>query len=299
MPIASKRRNNERGEIIPFKQLIRSTIEEIHATGNNFRGLPTGLSSLDRWTGGFQSSDLIVLAARPSIGKTALAMNIAKGVASMRRGVLYFSLEMSKWQMTRRLLACEAMIDGSRCEKGLLAHDEMEVVALAGEKMANYPIFIEDSPSVSITKMKKASRQMVQSQKDPPISLIIVDYLQLMEPDPESMGAGRQQEVAEIIRGLKLLARELSLPILSLSQLSRAVECRTDKRPILSDLRESASIEQDADLVLFLYRDSYYHKNREESQGKAELIIAKNRSGSVGSFELLFFPKQYRFSEIE
>ncbi len=261
-------------------------IEKRYKNRDNLTGLSSGFYDLDSMTAGFQSSDLIILAARPSMGKTAFCLNIAQSVGiDQKKSVAIFSLEMSKEQLVQRMLCSEAEIDSNRLRTGHMQFDDWNKLASAMGKLADSPIFIDDSPGATVMDLRAKCRRLCMEQKD--MGMIIIDYLQLME------GTGskdRVQEISKISRGLKGLARELKVPVIALSQLSRAVESRTDKRPMLSDLRESGSIEQDADIVMFIYRDEYYNPESAENnnKGKAEIIIAKQRNGPVGKVDLLF-----------
>ena len=248
---------------------------------------------MDAILNGLQKSDLIILAARPAMGKTALALNIAQNVAlKAKTPVAIFSLEMSKDQLMQRMLCSEAEIDSQRVKTGNMQSKDWEKLATAMNAFAQAPIYIDDTSGCTITDIRAKCRRLKMEEKN--LGLVLIDYLQLME------SAGREdrmQQISAISRGLKILAKELDVPVLALSQLSRAVESRTDKRPMLSDLRESGSIEQDADIVMFIYRDEYYRKadegeediaSKAASKGESEVIIAKHRNGSVGSVKLLF-----------
>jgi replicative DNA helicase len=282
------------------KDLVTETfthLESLYDKKQSVTGVPSGFYKLDEYTAGFQKSDLVIVAARPSMGKTALCLNIAQHAAyTCQTPVLIFSLEMSKQQLVLRLMCSEARIDGQKMRRGFLGDEDWSKLTLTAGVMENTPILIDDSANASLLEIRsKARRAYAQEQ----IGLIIIDYLQLISM-PGSQGAdNRQQEVSQISRSLKGLARELNVPVICLSQLSRAVESRTEKRPMLSDLRESGAIEQDADVVLFLYRDIYYNPKKDESRNKAEVIIAKQRNGPVGSCELAFFSEFARFDNLE
>ena len=265
---------------------IYNQAEKNYSNKNSVTGVESGFYDLDNLTAGFQPSDLIIIAARPSMGKTAFALNIAQEIGiNKRKPVAIFSLEMSKEQLIQRMMCTQQEINSQNVRTGQLLDAEWGKLAKAMSDMSDCPIFIDDSPTNTIIDIKAKAKQL--KMKKPDLSLIIIDYLQLME------GSGgkkfdRVQEVSQISRGLKNLARELNVPIIALSQLSRALESRPSKKPMLSDLRDSGSIEQDADVVMFIYRDEYYHPNEAKSRGKAEIIIAKQRNGPVGTVELLF-----------
>ena len=281
--------------LAPIKDLVYDTYAKIEERYNNkgtLTGIPTDFYDLDTMTNGLQKSDLIILAARPAMGKTAFALNIAQNVAlRANRPVAIFSLEMSKDQLVQRLLCSEAEVDTQRLKTGNMQAKDWEKLAVAMNSFSEAPIYIDDTAGCTITDLRAKCRRLAMAEKN--LGLIVIDYLQLIE------GTGREdrmQQISSISRGLKILAKELNVPIIALSQLSRAVESRTDKRPMLSDLRESGSIEQDADIVMFIYRDEYYkNANDEEEQaekaankGEAEIIIAKHRNGPVGTVKLLF-----------
>ncbi len=279
----------------PIKDLVYDTyakIEERYQNKGQLTGTPTAFYDLDTMMNGLQKSDLIILAARPAMGKTSFALNIAQNVALKANiPVAIFSLEMSKEQLVQRLLCSEAEVDTQRLKTGNMQAKDWEKLAVAMDAFSQAPIYIDDTAGCTITDLRAKCRRLAMAEKN--LGLIVIDYLQLIE------GSGREdrmQQISSISRGLKILAKELNVPIISLSQLSRAVESRTDKRPMLSDLRESGSIEQDADIVMFIYRDEYY-KNAESEEdeaekaankGEAEIIIAKHRNGPVGTVKLLF-----------
>lgn len=258
-------------------------ITKLYENKAGLTGLPTGFRDLDRMTSGLQPSDLILVAARPSMGKTAFTLNIAQNVGvRQHKTVAFFSLEMSQEQLVQRLLCQIAHIDSQKLRTGQLNSDE-EWTRLtdACDKLYESPIYIDDTPGISVAEMRSKARRL---KSEHGLDLIIVDYLQLMQGrNAES----RQQEISEISRSLKALARELKVPLIALSQLSRSVESRQDKRPMLSDLRESGALEQDADIVSFLYREDYYDKET-ENQHITEVILAKHRNGPVGSVKLYF-----------
>jgi replicative DNA helicase len=256
-------------------------------------GIPSGYSDLDKLTGGLQRSDLIILAARPSMGKSALALGMAYGAAVQHgKKVGFFALEMSAEQLVQRLLSTETGVDSHRLRLGQIDDNEWDRISRAFGRLAEAQIFIDDSANASVMDVRSKARRL---QAEQGIDLLIVDYLQLMSGRRTE---NRVAEISEISRGLKGLARELNVPVVALSQLSRAVETRADHRPMLSDLRESGSIEQDADIVMFIYRDDKYDENSEK-KGIAELIVAKHRNGPVGTVNLRFFDRTARFADLE
>ena len=276
-------------------------IEQLHLAGESVTGVPSGFRDLDEITAGFQPSELIIIAARPSMGKTALVLNIAQNAAlDAKTPVAFFSLEMSKQSLLQRMLTSEARVDAQRLRKGKLRDDEFVQLGRAAGLLSQAPVWIDDTPAISLLEMRSKARRL-KAESD--IGMVVVDYLQLMQ-GPTS-AENRQQEISTISRSLKALARELRIPVVALSQLSRAPEQRTgdNKRPQLSDLRESGAIEQDADVVMFLYRQEYYDvlegkdptqpdKDGKTSQGLAEVIIGKQRNGPTGNITL-FFNRQY------
>ena len=271
-------------------------IEELHRNKGALRGIRTGYRDLDNMTAGLQRSDLIILAARPAMGKTTLVTNLAYNVATIAKlPVLFFSLEMSKEQLIDRMLADASGVDSWNIRTGNLSDDDFSKISEAMGEMAEAPIFIDDTPGLSVLEMRTKSRRAAHDQ---PLGLIIVDYLQLMQANGNHSG-NRVQEVSEISRGLKLIARELNVPLIALSQLSRSVESRTPPIPQLSDLRESGSIEQDADIVSFIYRPGYYEPDNPEVQNITDLIIAKHRNGPVGKMQLYFHPERLRFLSLD
>jgi len=289
--IASRKATKDMAHV---RDLVLQSYEKIEYRYNHrdeLTGVQTGFYDLDTLTSGLQKSDLIILAARPSMGKTAFALNIAQNVAIRAKvPVAIFSLEMSKEQLVQRMLCSEAEVDSQRLRSGHMQSKDWEKLAGAMNEFAEAPIYIDDSAGCTLTDIRAKCRRLAMEEKK--LGLVVIDYLQLME------GVGKEdriQQISAISRGLKTLARELDVPVIALSQLSRAVEQRKDRRPMLSDLRESGAIEQDADIVMFIYRDDYY--NREEGdespkatgkEGKSDIIIAKHRNGPVGDFELLF-----------
>ena len=281
--------------VISIKDIVNDVYAKIEERANNkgeLTGVDTGFYELNTYTNGFQKSDLIILAARPAMGKTAFALNIAQNVALKAKvPVAIFSLEMSKDQLAQRLMCSEAEVDTQRLKTGNVQAKDWDKLAKAMSDLYDSKIYIDDTAGCTITDLRAKCRRLAMAEKD--LGLIVIDYLQLIE------GTGREdrmQQISSISRGLKILAKELNVPILALSQLSRAVEGRNDKRPMLSDLRESGSIEQDADIVMFIYRDEYYKNANEDeddaekaaNKGEAEIIIAKHRNGPTGTVKLLF-----------
>ncbi|HEY7769193.1 replicative DNA helicase [Longimicrobium sp.] len=291
---------HDRKGFVWIKEILWPTFEKIEALQNNnssVTGVPTGFADLDELTAGFQPSDLIIVAARPSMGKTAFTLNIAQHAAiSAKKPVAFFSLEMSKESLVQRVLCAEARVDASRLRRGRLLDDEYARLATAAGYLNTAPIYIDDSAGISVLEMRAKARRLKSDRQD--LSLIIVDYLQLMTGG-KGKTENRQQEVSEISRGLKALAKELDVPVVALSQLSRAVEQRPDKRPMMSDLRESGAIEQDADLIMFLYRPEYYFgptdKEGNNIEGRAEVIIGKQRNGATGTVQMMFLKEFTRF----
>ncbi|HEY9723276.1 MAG TPA: replicative DNA helicase, partial [Oscillatoriaceae cyanobacterium] len=283
----------------PIKEVIHQafeTIEARYADHGQLLGATTGFYDLDGMLSGFQPSDLLILAARPAMGKTSLSLNFCRNVAvETHKPVLIFSLEMSKEQLVQRLLCAEAAIDAHRLRTGFLAEQDWSKLTHAIGTLSEAPIFIDDTASISVNEARSKARRIMAEHGE--LGLVMVDYLQLMSSGVSSRGDNRTAEMGAISRGLKQLARELRVPVLALSQLSRAVESRTDKRPMLSDLRESGSIEQDADIVMFIYRDEYYHPDTDK-KSTAEVIIAKHRNGPVGKIDLYFEKNLTKFQSI-
>ena len=258
-------------------------------------GVPSGFRDLDRVTSGFQPGNLIILAARPSMGKSAFGLGMAANVAlRYEKPVAVFTLEMSKAEVTQRLMCSEAKVESQRLRTGRLAPEDWQRLTTACDRLSKTPIYVDDTGSITMMEIRSKARRL--KSKYPELSMIIIDYLQLMTTGTSF--ENRVQEVSQISRSLKLLARDLDLPIVAMSQLSRAVEQRTDKRPILSDLRESGSIEQDADLVVFLYRDEYYAGEESEHTGLAEVIVAKHRNGPTDSVKLSFLKRFAKFADL-
>ncbi len=282
-------------DFVPLSQILASYLEQLDRVkeGRGPLGLPTGFADLDKLTGGLQQGDLIIVAARPSVGKTALCTNIAHHVA-VKEGlpVAIFSLEMSREQLAHRLLCAEASIDSQRLRLGQYDNeDELRRISRAVGVLSKAPIYVDDTASISVTELRSKARRLCLERG---IRLIIIDYLQLMHG---RRAENRIQEISDISRSLKALAKELNVPVIALSQLSRAPELRTDHRPVLSDLRESGSIEQDSDLVIFIYREELYDPNTEK-QGIADIIVAKHRNGPTGQFGLYFFKETTRFTNL-
>jgi replicative DNA helicase len=280
---------------IHIKEILKERFDEIqrvHETRESVTGLPTGFVDLDAYTAGFHPSDLVIVAGRPSMGKTSFALNIAQHVAiAERRAVAVFSLEMSKELLVQRLLCSEAQVDAQKVRRGFTTAKDIERLTNAAALLGDAPVFIDDTPAISTLDMRARARRL-KSEHD--IALVIIDYLQLARCSERA--ENRQQEISSISRSLKALAKELAIPVIALSQLSRAVEARGgDRRPMLSDLRESGAIEQDADLVLFLYRPEFYDPEDPDKQGKAELIIGKQRNGPTGMVPLVFEKTYTRF----
>jgi replicative DNA helicase len=287
------------GAFRPLGELINLNIdhlEEQQGKDGGLSGLSTGYMRLNKITSGLQKSDLIILAARPSMGKTAFALNIARNVAmEEQKPVAVFSLEMSNEQLSMRLLTAEARIDSNRLRTGFISQDDWQNVTDAASILNEMPIFIDDTPNISVMDVRAKARKLFQKHGE--LGLVIIDYLQLMKAPIHS--ERRDLEIAEISRGLKSLAKELNIPVMALSQLNRMLEQRSDKRPMMSDLRESGALEQDADIVAFIYRDEVYNKEPDNpKKGTAEIIVAKNRNGAIGT-ALMHFHEQYtRFEEL-
>ncbi|MBF0253941.1 MAG: replicative DNA helicase [Candidatus Omnitrophica bacterium] len=285
------------GEAQALKEIVKNCIEMIdrlYQRKENITGVPTGFHEFDVQTAGLQKSDLIIVAARPSMGKSAFVTNICEHVGILERvPTAIFSLEMSKEQLTQRMLCSQARVNAHKVRTGFLAQSDWPKLTEAAAKLSKAEIFIDDTPGISALELRAKARRL-KSQHD--IQLVVVDYLQLMRGDSDS--ENRQQEISSISRSLKALARELKVPVIAVSQLSRAVESRTDRRPQLSDLRESGAIEQDSDMVILLMREEYY-KPTEENRGMAEVIIAKQRNGPVGTIKLTFVKEFTRFENME
>jgi replicative DNA helicase len=271
------------------------TITKLYEAGSDITGTPSGFRDLDRLTSGFQPGNLIIVAARPSMGKSALALCMAANVSVRHeKPVALFTLEMSKAEVTQRLMCAEGKVESQRLRTGKLAADDWPRLTTACDKLAKAPIYVDDTGSITMMEIRSKLRRL--KMREPNLGLVVVDYLQLMTSG--TTVENRVQEVSQISRALKVLARDLDVPIVALSQLSRAVEQRHDKRPILSDLRESGSIEQDADLVMFVYRDEYYNPEDTDSAGVAELILAKHRNGATGTEKLAFQKRYAKFADL-
>ncbi len=286
------------GDFAPIKSIVLDAfgkIEQLYESRGGITGLATGFKDLDRLTSGLQKSDLILVAARPSMGKTAFTLNIASNVAIReKKAVAFFSLEMSKEQLVQRMLCAEASIDSQKLRIGELEDDDWTKLINAADRLSGAPIFIDDTAGISVLEMRSKARRL---KVEHDLSLIIIDYLQLMQGSGGKGGENRQQEISEISRSLKGLARELGVPVVALSQLSRSVESRQVKKPMLSDLRESGSLEQDADIVAFLYREDYYNPDT-ENKNITEIIVAKHRNGPVDSVQLFFHKQFTRFADL-
>ena len=282
------------GDTVPIRQVVLNalnTIEKASQTKGTVTGIPTGFVDLDYKTSGLQPSDLILVAARPSMGKTAFVLNMAQYMAFRKdRSVAIFSLEMSKEQLVNRLFALESKVDSQIIRTGNLQDEDWAKLIEGAGIIGNSRLIIDDTPGISISELRSKCRKFKLEQG---LDVVIIDYLQLMTGSGRGSDS-RQQEISDISRALKGVARELNVPVVALSQLSRAVEKRDDKRPMLSDLRESGAIEQDADVVMFIYRDDYYHKDT-ENKNMAEIIIAKQRNGPIGTVNLVWMPEYTRF----
>ncbi len=281
-------------EFVPIRQIALNVLEKIEVASRNpgmVTGIPTGFLDLDYKTSGMQPSDLVLLAARPSMGKTAFVLNLVDHVA-VRKGLpcMIFSLEMSKEQLVNRMLSMESNVDSQKLRTGNLTDSDWDAVVEGIGIIGNSKLYIDDTPGITVTELRSKCRKM---KLEYGLNMIIIDYLQLMSGSGRA-NDNRQQEISEISRSLKALAREMNAPVIALSQLSRACETRQDHRPMLSDLRESGAIEQDADVVMFLYRDEYYNKDT-ETPNIAEVIIAKQRNGPIGTVNLLWQPEFTRF----
>ena len=286
------------GDYVPIRQVVMNALEKIEnaaKTSGTVTGIPTGFIDLDYRTAGLQPSDLILIAARPSMGKTAFVLNIAQYVAFHEHMcTAIFSLEMSKEQLVNRLFSLESRVDAQALRTGNLSDSDWEKLIEGAGTIGNSELIIDDTPGISIAEMRSKCRKY---KLEHDLKLIIIDYLQLMSGSGRGSDS-RQQEISDISRSLKALARELSVPVVALSQLSRAVEQRPDHRPMLSDLRESGAIEQDADVVMFIYRDDYYNHDS-EMKGISEIIIAKQRNGPIGTVNLVWLPQYTKFANME
>lgn len=283
-------------DLAPIQEVIRryyDRIEYLYAHQGEPLGVPTGYADIDRLLGGLQRSDFVIIAARPSVGKTSLCLSVARNAARHGQRVAIFSLEMSSEQIVQRIVSAETGIDTQRLRLGDLREEEWPLFVQATGKLADLPVFIDDTPSISALQLRTKARRL---HAEHGLDLVLVDYLQLMTGDVRS--ENRVQEVSYISRSLKALARELDLPVVAASQLSRAVEQRTDKRPMLADLRDSGSLEQDADVVMFIYRDELYHPDTER-QNIADVIVSKHRNGPTGTVQLFFRKRLAQFLDAE
>jgi replicative DNA helicase len=286
------------GEFVPIREIVMKALDRIEVASRNkgsVTGIATGFLDLDYRTAGMQPSDLILIAARPSMGKTALALNIAQHVSfKLKKCIAIFSLEMSKEQLVNRLFSMESRVDSQNLRTGNLSDLEWEKLIESAGVIGKSDLIIDDTPGISIPELRSKCRKYKLEHN---LQMVIIDYLQLMSGSSSRLSDSRQQEISDISRSLKAIARELNVPVIALSQLSRAVEQRPDHRPMLSDLRDSGAIEQDADVVMFIYRDEYYNKESEK-KGIAEVIIAKQRNGPIGTTELVFLPEYTRFANL-
>ncbi|MBL7929566.1 MAG: replicative DNA helicase [Bacteroidia bacterium] len=296
---------NVRRKYMDMSMLVRKAVAEIETASNNQQeiiGVPSGFTDLDRFTLGWQKSDLVIVAARPAMGKTSFVLSLARNAAvRFKKPVAFFSLEMSSTQLVNRLISSESEIASDKLRKGNLAQHEWEQLHARISEITNAPIYIDDSPALSVFEFRAKCRRLKAEHN---IELVVIDYLQLMVSGNDSKNGTREQEISYISRSLKSIAKELEIPVIALSQLSRAVETRKEsKKPILSDLRESGAIEQDADMVLFIYRPEYHGFDQDESgnptRGLAQIIVAKNRNGSVGEVNLRFIEHLTRFTDYD
>ncbi len=289
------KQNRDTKGYVPIKDILDSTydrLEELYNTKGNITGIPSGFIDLDNLTAGFQNSDLILVAGRPSMGKTAFALNVAQYIAINRSiPVAIFSLEMSKEQVVNRILSSEALVDSHKMKTGKLEDEDWRKIAEASEHISKAPIYIDDSGASTAMEIRAKCRTLKLKYD---IGFVVIDYLQLMQG--KSRSENRQQEISEISRSLKIMAKEIGVPVMTVSQLSRAPETRTSHKPMLSDLRESGAIEQDADIVMFIYRDEYYTKDETEKKNLADIIIAKHRNGQTGEIELAWLSQYTKFA---
>lgn len=292
--VASSREN---GDILPISEIFLGSYQELVENSMNdggITGLSTGFDELNRRTGGFHGGELILIAGRPGMGKSSFAVNIAEHVSiSDKKTVAIFNLEMPREQIVNRIICSQALVNSNKIRTGDITGEDWEKIGAIVDRVATAPMYIDDTASITVSEIRAKCRRLKQT-KD--LALIVIDYLQLMQSSGRA--DNRQQEIADISRSLKILAKELNIPVIALSQLSRASESRSDKRPMLSDLRESGAIEQDADMVMFLYRDDYYNKDTED-KNLAECIVAKNRSGETGTFKLGWKGEYTKFSNVE
>lgn len=289
--------SRERGDILPISEIFLGSYQELVENSLNrdgITGISTGFDELNRRTGGFHGGELILIAGRPGMGKSSFAVNIAEHVSiKNKKTVALFNLEMPREQIVNRIICSQALVNSSKIRTGDITGEDWEKIGSVVDRVATAPMYIDDTASITVSEIRAKCRRLKQTKN---LSMVVIDYLQLMQSSGRA--DNRQQEIAEISRSLKILAKELEIPVIALSQLSRASESRSDKRPMLSDLRESGAIEQDADLVMFLYRDDYYNKDTEE-KNLAECIIAKNRSGETGMFKLGWKGEYTKFSNVE
>lgn len=289
--------SRERGDILPVSEIFLGSYQELVESATSqggITGLSTGFDELNRRTGGFHSGELILVAGRPGMGKSSFAVNIAEYVSiNEKKTVAIFNLEMPKEQIVNRIICSQALVDSNKIRTGDITGEDWEKIGSIVDKVSSAPLYIDDTASITVSEIRAKCRRLKQTKN---LSMVIIDYLQLMQSSGRA--ENRQQEISEISRSLKILAKELGVPVVALSQLSRASESRSDKRPVLSDLRESGAIEQDADIVMFLYRDDYYKEDTNE-KNIAECRIAKNRSGETGTFKLGWNGKYTKFSNLE
>jgi len=289
-------RDDRHQDFRSIEEVLHDELDKLHRLsieGTSLTGTPSGFKDLDEITGGFQKGNLIIIAARPAMGKSALVCNIAENAAiKHNRPVALFSLEMAEAELAQRFVASQARIKGDELRRGRVAEKRWPKILEASNRLASAPLWVDDSSDVGLLEVRAKARRL-HSQCDPGLGLVIVDYLQLMRT--ESRYDSRVTAIGELSRGLKILARELEVPVIALSQLSRAVEQRPDKRPLLSDLRESGNLEQDSDVVMFIYRDDYYEKEESKRPGEADLLIAKHRNGATGKVTLTFQEQYPRF----
>lgn len=286
-------------EFVPIRDIVSNTMDQIETaarTKGGITGIPTGFTDLDNKLMGLQSSDLILVAARPSMGKTAFVLNIAEHVAlRQNKSVAIFSLEMPKEQLVKRLIAMNSRVDSQNIRSGQLSKSDWHEIIQSAGAIGSSRLIIDDTSGITVSELRSKARKFKLEHN---IDVIMIDYLQLMTVSTQSKADSRQQEISEISRALKGIARDLKIPVIALSQLSRQVESRADHRPMLSDLRESGAIEQDADVVMFIYRDDYYHEDSEK-KGVSEIIIAKQRNGPIGTVELAWLPQLTKFQNLD
>ncbi len=287
------------GSFVPVSTALEGVLEKVQlafSSKESVTGTATGFADLDRKTAGWQGGDLIILAARPAMGKTAFALNLAANAARESNcTVAVFSLEMPTGQLAARLLACDARVDSERMRSGNLLDGDIDRLLVSVRRMNSMGIQIDDTPGATVMEVRSKCRRLASDRNLPPLGLVVIDYLQLMKG--KASAGSREQEISDISRNLKTLAKELDVPVIALSQLNRGVESRPNKRPLLSDLRESGAIEQDADIIMFVYRDEYYNEDTEE-QGITEIIIGKQRNGPIGTVKLRFFKEWSRFANL-